>query len=353
MKVVVDCRIINVEFHHGLSRFCANLVTELHKLMDFTVIIHDTRQLKHLPADIPYIVGPKPSVASQHTITKQLNDFGADIVFAPTVFFTIGKRNFKLIGSLHDTTGFDFKGKIGHEAKLADKLAWRAYHATKGPQKATLQNSDHVITVSQSAKQAILRHKLTTKPITVIYNAPINVTPVKYNHASKTLVYMGSFFTYKNVATLIQALNYLPGYNLVCLSKIHPKTKANLLKHAADPSKVTFINGVTDEQYVEQLSKAAALVTASRHEGFGLPLIEAQATGIPVICSDIQVFHEVCEGKSALFFNPDSPEQFADCVKQLPGVADTLITAGHANAKRFSWAKSAEQIKQVIESLSI
>lgn len=352
MKLVVDGRAISVGFHHGLGRFASQIISALYKLTPLTVLIYDMRQLQHLPKNIPYIMGPRPSVPSQRAVTKMLNDFGADIVFAPTVFFTLGKRNFKLISSLHDTNGFDVKHLFGYEAPFMDKLQWHAYHATKAPLRATLDASDHIITVSEYAKESIARHKLTKRPVSVIYNAPLKLPHITYNPKNKTVVYMGTFYIYKNVKTLVMAMNYLPGYRLVCLSKIHPKTKANLLKFAKDPSQVIFKNGVTDDEYFQELQNAAALVTASKHEGFGLPLVEAQTMGVPVICSDIPVFHEVCDEGSALFFDQNDPHDFARAVKELPKRANALIEAGHKNAKRFTWRSSAQKLHDIIKQYS-
>ena len=52
-------------------------------------------------------------------------------------------------------------------------------------------------------------------------------------------------------------------------------------------------NGVSDEEYAELLESAHALVTASRAEGYGLPVVEAQAAGCPAVISDIDIFREI------------------------------------------------------------
>ncbi len=350
MKLVVDCRILSLSYHYGLSRFTAQIVAELYKITPLTVMIYDDRQLKHLPPGIPIVYGPKPAGRNQRIVTKILNGLEPDVVFAPTIFFTAGKRNFNLVISLHDIIGFTAKQPIGPESPVAGRVAWKLYHSIKLPYQSVLNRADHIITVSNDAKNDIITFLKPKTHVSVVYNAPPALKRVSYDHASKTIVYMGAFVGYKNVATLIRAINLLPGYRLVCLSKIHPKTKARLLKLATKPSQVEFRNGVTDDEYMAELSRAAALVTASYHEGFGLPLIEAQTMGIPVVCSDIPVLHEVCGESGALYFEPSSHEQLAEQILQLPAQHNALIAAGFNNVKRFSWQKSAKELYGILQN---
>lgn len=348
MDLVVDCRAIRPDHHNGWSRFTACLASALYPLLPFTALIHDTRLLDFLPKDIPYIMGPEPTVTNQRKVTQLLNHARADVVVSPTLFFTVGKRNFTLITSIHDTIGFDAPNAAGFEASTTERLMWRLLHASKAPMRSILNGSDAIITVSQDAKTAIIQHKLTKRPIHVVYNAPPTLPPVTYTPTAKNVVYVGSFFTYKNVPCLVQAINKLPDYKLVMLSKVTPKTRAALTALAKNPQQLVFKNGVSDAEYAVELSRAAALVSASKHEGFGLPLIEAQAAGVPVLCSDIPIFHEVCSGESALFFDPNNPNELVKRVRELPGRYPQLITAGKQNAARFSWEASAKVLYDVI-----
>src|SRR5690606_34008332 len=109
----------------------------------------------------------------------------------------------------------------------------------------------------------------------------------------KSIVYMGSFMPYKNVELLIDAMQQLPEYTLHLLSKISPERQAELNTRGDNGVKIKFWNGVSDADYQKLLSTATALVTASKAEGFGLPITEAMALGVPVVCSDIEIFHEV------------------------------------------------------------
>jgi glycosyltransferase involved in cell wall biosynthesis len=96
--------------------------------------------------------------------------------------------------------------------------------------------------------------------------------------------------------------------------------------------------GAVDPDTLEDLYAAASsYVTATRHEGFGLPVIEALLRGLPVAASDIPVLREVAGGL-ATFFDPDDPAAVATALGPLPDRS----AAGRAHAARFTWAASAE-----------
>ena len=75
----------------------------------------------------------------------------------------------------------------------------------------------------------------------------------------------------------------------------------------------------------------------SRFEGFGWPIIEAQACGCPVVCSDREPMREVSAG-AALLCDPDSPDTFGHAILELasrPGLRAELVRLGYANLERF------------------
>ncbi len=117
-------------------------------------------------------------------------------------------------------------------------------------------------------------------------------------------------------------------------------------------ARVTFWNGASDDEYVRMLSTAAASVSASRAEGFGLPLIEAMSCGVPFIASDIPVFREV-GGDAALYFDPDSPEDLADRVRLVEDIEfrRQTVERGHTQAARFSWEQSAAALLDLMTRL--
>jgi len=94
------------------------------------------------------------------------------------------------------------------------------------------------------------------------------------------------------------------------------------------------------------------LATATLDEGYGIPVAEALAMGVPAVVSDIPVLHEV-GGDGALYFNPHSPQSFADAVKKLDDekFRNEKIALGKAHIKTFNWDDSAKVLLDALKSL--
>lgn len=353
MKIFFDARWTRFDTHDGVGRYGASLIEALAEKHPLTMLIYDERQLKLLPKDVPYELVNNPLSWKELFLPRLLNKLGADVVYSPMQLMgTIG-RHYKLIFTLHDMIYYHYpKAPIGLPPLV--RFVWWAFHHAYWPQRLLLNQSDYIVTVSETSKTAIAEHHLTKRPIGVVYNAP-SPLPVsdQPQPLKKELVYMGSFMPYKNVETLIRAVELLPDYTLHMASRITPARRTELERYSKSPRQVQFWNGATDEQYAALLSRASALVTASKDEGFGLPLIEAMSLGTPVICSDIAIFREVA-GDAACFCPADSAEAFAAAVRQLED-AETrqrYIDAGHKQAQHFSWDDSAQRLLKIMQQLT-
>jgi glycosyltransferase involved in cell wall biosynthesis len=207
--------------------------------------------------------------------------------------------------------------------------------------------------VSETTRQLMIDHNLTPHPVTIVADAVETPPAVRSTPPlDRTLVYMGSFMPYKNVALLARAMQLLPDYRLHLLSRVDESTRAELERLAPEGS-LTFHNGVTDDEYHEILTSSTALVSASLAEGFGLPLVEAMAVGTPVIVSDIPVFREI-GADAAVFFDPSSAESFAWGVRELeePGRWQELSERAVARAAHYSWDASARALLEVLQRVT-
>jgi glycosyltransferase involved in cell wall biosynthesis len=154
---------------------------------------------------------------------------------------------------------------------------------------------------------------------------------------------------HKNLVGLLDALAIMPAERrpVAVLPGYATPHEAELRAHAAAVGVAGDVRwlGWLDEPDVEGLfALAGAVVFPSFYEGFGLPVLEAMARGVPVACSDRASLPEVAGG-AALLFDPGYPAQIAAAIERLlrdPGEAERLRTAGRARAARFTWTRTAD-----------
>ena len=351
MNIFFDARWTRIGVHDGISRYTANLLGALAKIHPVTMIIHDERQLELLPEGIPYVVLGNPMSALELFTPRKLNRLGADVVFSPMQIMGTWRRSYKLIFTLHDVIYYQFPTPP-QQLPITARITWRLFHMAKWPQRWLLNQADFVATVSHTSKKLISAMHLTDRKIGVVYNAP-SLKPMKSSgEFKKELIYVGSFMPYKNVELLLKAMNLLPGYKLHLVSRITPSRRIELERLVDNHRQVVFWNGASDAQYNKLLRTSLALVSASKAEGFGLPLLEAMAQGAPVIATNMPIFHEVC-AQAGTYFNSDSPESFVEAVHKLedPQYRKEMIERGDIQAVKFTWDDSAAQLLKIITQL--
>jgi glycosyltransferase involved in cell wall biosynthesis len=351
LRLFVDCRVVRWPTHDGISRYTAELVTALARLTPLTMLIHDERQLALLP-DLPWVRIPSQTSALDPVIARFINPLRPDVVFSPMQTMGSLGRRYRLVLTVHDLIYYTHRTPP-REFNAFIRGLWRLYHLTWWPQRWLLARADAVAVVSETTRDLVLRKRLTGRPIILAPNASsltVGASP-RTAPASRDLVYMGSFMPYKNVESLVLAMNALPGYRLRLLSRIDPAGQARL-EALSTAGNLDFLHGVTDEEYVEALSSATALVTASLDEGFGIPIVEAMGLGIPVVVSDIPIFHEIA-GDAAVYVDPrDVP----DIVRGIRSLEDAdawrdRSTRSIPQAAVWNWDRSARQLLDGILAL--
>ncbi len=365
MRIVVDCRYVRTDYHDGISRYSARIAEALGRQASaaghqVTMLINDERQLRLLP-DLPWAIGPSPTSVGEPWVARRVNRLGADVVFTPMqTMGTLARRRYRLVKTLHDLIYHRHRTPPRELSGLI-RVLWRLYHLAWWPQRALLNRADAVATVSDTTRQLIAEHRLTRRPVVVVANAadpappgtPLGrPAPDLDGPAGRDLVYMGSFMPYKNVGTLVRALHELPGYRLHLLSRITPAARARLEALAPEGALVVH-DGTGEEEYRALLLSARALVTASKDEGFGLPLVEAMVLGTPIVVSDIPIFRDI-GGDAALFAPADDPAAFAAAIRRLeyPDEWRARSSASVRQAALFDWDRSATQLLRLLESLA-
>ena len=169
------------------------------------------------------------------------------------------------------------------------------------------------------------------------------------------LLYIGRIETKKNIQGILEAYKILKEkYNIpheLVLAGApgfgYEKLKLKIENCKLKIKELGYINEDTKRQL---LSQADIFLFPSLYEGFGIPVLEAQAAGAPVVTSFGSSLPEVA-GEGALFVNSRNPEQIAEVAKQIIDdkiLRDKLIQSGFENVKRFSWEKCARRTLEVL-----
>lgn len=353
MKLFFDARYIRTDFHDGISRYTTELAAALAKLTDVTFIISNPGQQNFLPKNASFIQIHAPDSVKEPFTAQILNKYKPDVVFSPMQTIGSAGRTFKLIVTSHDMIYYRHRTPPRSISAIL-RFGWRLYHLTYTPQRLALNNADLVATVSHTTKREFEKAKLTKRPIIVIPNAPQRFHTHRVTHAAsiKNIIYMGSFMPYKNVESLIKSMEWLPGKTLHLLSRISPARRRDLLKLVPKDADVRFYGGVSDDQYEALLADNALLTTASLDEGYGIPIAEALAMGVPVAVSDIAIFHEVA-GPGGVYFQPLKPRDIAAKIRLLDDreQREYLITQGIQHSRSYTWDASARELLNAINSL--
>jgi len=223
---------------------------------------------------------------------------------------------------------------------------------------ASAARADHVLTVSEFSRQEVCRH-LGVPPcrVTVTHEAPeTRWTDEGARNVSKAregghAVAFGSLSPHKNILRLVHAYKLARCRGLRQRLVIVGHLPAALSETLPDGLE---LSGYLDnKQLVEKVAGADFLIFPSLYEGFGLPVLEAMAAGVPVLCSNRASLPEVA-GEAALFFDPESIEAMANGMRAMgsdPVLRSRLRERGFENAKRFSWQRTAMETLAVYESV--
>jgi glycosyltransferase involved in cell wall biosynthesis len=109
---------------------------------------------------------------------------------------------------------------------------------------------------------------------------------------------------------------------------------------------------ITDEEKWEYLKNADVFLFPTFYEGFGIPILEAQSVGAPVVAGNNSSSKEIAEN-SAILVDPNNVEQIADAAHKLISdkvLRDDIIKKGYENVKQFSWEKCADEIAKVLKN---
>jgi glycosyltransferase involved in cell wall biosynthesis len=228
-----------------------------------------------------------------------------------------------------------------------------------------LASFDHLITVSETEKNNIVsRLSIPPAKIDVIYNGvspkfrPLNEPELlhsiskKYGLPSKFIFYFSNTAPKKNTIRVLQAFSELareiPDVKLVITdsSGYYVKQCLEEINQHSLSDRIHILDFVVNDDLPAIYNLATIYLFPSLEESFGLPLIEAQASGTPVITSNLSAMPEIA-GSSAELVDPYDVSAIRNALKKLwfdETLRNELRTKGLTNAQRFSWRRTAEEL---------
>ena len=287
-------------------------------------------------------------------VKSLLNTMKPDLFFSPDGFLSLG-ADCKQVGVMHDINFFH------HPKDL--KWSYSKYYNRFFPKFAS--RADALLTVSEYSKNDIVRNfGIQPEKISVVYNGISDgfypreeeknqATRLKFAKGYPYFLFVGSIHPRKNIPLLLKAFNAFkrefgtPHKLILCGQFFWGMKEIESVFDKMEFNEDVIITGRLDEiQLREIYSAAEALTYVPYFEGFGIPLVEAMASGIPIITSSTTCMPEVV-GDAALLVNPSDMDEIKNAMYRV--VADhalkaKLIANGLVRKELFNWDKSADQV---------
>lgn len=221
-------------------------------------------------------------------------------------------------------------------------------------------NGDKIITVSETAKKEIAEYyKILLSRIDVMYSTFSFDTKINLNEQeilnkyelenSKFILSVSSLQGHKNIDSLIKGFNnFNKKYDDIKLVIVG--SGDNLEDYKKLACKNVVFTGRIDDEILKVLYHNAYIYSFPSYlEGFGVPIIDAQQFGVPILCSNLDVFKEVAGENGAIFVNP-TPENLEKGLEELLNqeLRERLIQFGYENIKRFNMDAKVRKLKEIL-----
>ncbi len=223
--------------------------------------------------------------------------------------------------------------------------------------------ADRIVAVSENTKRDLMRlYDVPEEKMVVVYegvaeNFKFQISNFKSNPNSKIeskfLLFIGRLEERKNIMRIIEAFGILKEkyhipHELVLAGKPGYGYERIRFKIQNSKFKIREVGYVSEKEKAKLLARADVFLFPTLYEGFGLPVLEAQAVGVPVVASDSSSLPEI-GGKGALYADPLSPEDIAEKTRKLlseKSLRDVIMAAGRENIRRFSWENCSGKIAE-------
>lgn len=368
MKIAVNTRLLLPNRIDGIARFTyesLKLITQKYPEHQFYFFFDRPFSDEFIFSEniIPIVIGPQARHPFlfywwfQFSVSKQLNKIKPDLFLSPDGFLSLN-TNVKSLPVIHDINFVHYKKNTPW---LVSK--YYNYFFPKFAKKA-----NRIATVSNfSAKDISINFGIDSNKIDVVFNGvsevfkPISDESIKqnirqkYSESKLYFIAVSSIHPRKNIAGLLKAFNQFKTesnneYKLILVgdSYFWDKEMTEQLKQMSFKNDVIFTGRINDNELAKLMASASALVYVPFFEGFGIPILEAFKSEIPVISSNTSSLPEVY-GDAALAVNPSSTNEIEDAMQVIVSnkeLRNNLVERGKIQLQKYSWQKTADLLWQ-------
>lgn len=267
-------------------------------------------------------------------------------IVGDVTYLALFLRRRRLVLTFHDLSIFERKTGL---ARYLIGLIWY---------RLPIKRARYITTISEFSRSLLIKHfGVTAEQVSVIPNPVsskfkfLNKNPIDKN--SRIDILQIGTKENKNLNRVVEALKLLSAKYNFRLTIIGKLTNTELLK-CADKLEIENLNNVTLEEIISFYQRSHIVMFASTYEGFGMPLIEGQSVGRPVITSNIEPLKSLSNG-AALLVNPYFVNEIAIAIEELikkPELVDKLVELGLDNVKKYSIETISDQYSSIYEMLT-
>jgi glycosyltransferase involved in cell wall biosynthesis len=363
MRVAIDARKLH---DFGIGTYTRNLLRQLALIdrdSEYVLLCQeaDLGIAAQLGPNFRTVLEPSPnySIREQIHVPWILRRERPDVFHAPHYVLPPAVRSRSIV-TIHDCIHLMFPQYLPNRA---------AYAYARTSMWSAARHSHRILTVSEASKRDIMHFfNVPAEKIVVAYNAideRFRVPPSeeaigrvrdRYQLAGRFVLYAGTIKPHKNLVRLIEAFAALRkrGFDDLTLLIIGDEiSKLPALRRAVHGHKlhkhVRFLGHLSDDFLAILYRLAAVFVFPSLYEGFGLPPLEAMASGTPVVTSNVSSMPEVTGG-AAVLVDPYQVESIREGIERVltePSLREELRAKGIARAEAFSWEQSVARIREI------
>lgn len=367
MNIGIDLRCLSTPFRTGVGEFTFELLSAIFKAdksnnyylfsnsySKFPIPNFEGDNIQNIELGFPnkllnlaQIIGYP---ALDNLIIKKAGIQKLDFFFSPHLNFSSISNRTKHLLLIHDLT-FEFFPQYL-------TLKQNAWHRLVSP-KYQCNKAHKIFVPSENTKRDIIQqYEIDEKKVVVLYPGlssafgtpenPVNIK-IKYNLPENYILFLGTIEPRKNLISLLKAfdISYEKFRNLHLVIAGAPgwknKDLFDEIKNSKSKDNIHVLNYVSNEDKSELYKHAKIFIYPSIYEGFGFPVLEALASGVPVITSNRSSLLEITKD-TVYLVNPNVPVEISSGIETILNSKnkEALINKGKLLANEFQWEKTAE-----------